>query len=190
MVKGFHVVCTNYGFWLPNDERGSGSDFVRSDALVKFGPANPVSSRRSVAHKRFDPQIREMARASLRYPPVIWTGLQARCIAFAFKDEIERYGGNIHACAVMPDHFHLVIGPHRYDINRFVARLKGAATKRLRTENLYPGSIPSPWGRRAWIVYLWTEHDVVRNIRYVENNPVRTGFKRQRWSFVTPYPNI
>ena len=50
-VIGFHVIGCTYGFWLPNDERGSGSDFVRSAALVKFGPANPVGHRRSVARR-------------------------------------------------------------------------------------------------------------------------------------------
>jgi len=187
MVAGFHIICTNYGFWLPNDQRGSGSDFVRSPALDKFGPANPVSSRRSVADRPFDFQIREMARASLRYPPVTWTGRQALCIARAFKEEVARYGGLIWACSILPDHFHVVTAPHHYDIRRFAARLKGAATKRLRHENLYPGEVPSPWGRLPWIIYLWTERDVRRTIRYVEENPIRAGLKRQRWSFVTPY---
>jgi hypothetical protein len=70
MLLGFHIICTTYGFWLPNDERGSGSDFVRSPALTKFGPPNPAHSRRSVAHRPFDFKIRQMARNELRYPPV------------------------------------------------------------------------------------------------------------------------
>jgi hypothetical protein len=70
MLLGFHIVCSAYGFWLPNDERGSGSDFVRSEALTKFGPANPVGHRRSVARKPCDPVIRQMARAALKYEPV------------------------------------------------------------------------------------------------------------------------
>jgi hypothetical protein len=41
-VIGFHVIGCTYGFWLPNDERGSGSGFVRSDALTKFGPAKTI----------------------------------------------------------------------------------------------------------------------------------------------------
>jgi len=28
MVIGFHVILTAYGFWLPNDPRGSWSEFV------------------------------------------------------------------------------------------------------------------------------------------------------------------
>jgi REP element-mobilizing transposase RayT len=175
LVLGFHVICTNYGFWLPNDERGSGSDFVRSDSLLKFGPANPVTTRRSVAAKPFDSKIRQWALTSLRYPPVIWTGRQAQCIALAFKQEIDTYGGTIHAFSILPDHFHMVIAPHHYDIRRFVARLKGVASKRLKDENLYPGSIPSPWGRNAWIVYLLVEggHDSQHSLRRKQSDTCR-----------------
>jgi len=188
MVKGFHIICTNYGFWLPNDQRGSGSDFVRSKALLKFGKATKVTTRRSVASKSFDPKIREIARTSLQYPPIKWTGVQARCVAHAFADELATYGGTLYAFSIMPDHFHMVIGPHRYDIRRFVARLRGAATKRLRAEKLYPGKIPSPWSRNPWIVYLWTDEEMLQRIKYVENNPFRAGLKPQHWSFIKPYP--
>ena len=192
---GYHVLCTTYGFWLPNDERGSGSDFVRADHLAKFGPANPALTRRSVAYRPYDREIRQMARESLLYPPVEFDGRQAQAVGLGFKDEIETYVGTIHACAILDTHVHKVVAPHRYDIRRFAGRLKGAATKRLRADGLHPladypledGSLPSPWARLPWVVFLWTEEDMRRAIRYVEQNPVKKGLRRQRWSFVTPY---
>jgi len=30
MVRGYHVIFGMYGFWLPNDPRGSWSDYVGS----------------------------------------------------------------------------------------------------------------------------------------------------------------
>ena len=149
---GFHVVGTTYGFWLPNEERGSGSDFVRADHLTKFGPANPVSTRRSVAYVPHDPEIRRLARESLRYPYVEFNGEQARAVGRGFANEIQDYGGTIHAFVILENHIHAVIGRHRYDVRRFVGRLKGAATKQLRAEGLHPladyplpdGSLPSP----------------------------------------------
>src|SRR5438045_2673651 len=124
---GFHIIGTTYGFWLPNEERGSGSDFVRAEHLTKFGPANPVCTRRSVAYEPFDPEIPRLARESLRYPHVELTGLQARAVGRGFANEISRYGGTLHACAIMDNHWHGVTGRHRYDIRRFAGRLKGAA---------------------------------------------------------------
>ena len=37
MVRAYHAIFTTYGFWLPNDPRGSWSDFVRSWELFKHG---------------------------------------------------------------------------------------------------------------------------------------------------------
>jgi REP element-mobilizing transposase RayT len=195
VVLGFHLICTTYGFWLPNEERGSGSDFVRAPHLEKFGPANPVSHARSVAYHPYDREIKRLARESLMYPHVEFDGHQALAVARGFKHELETHGGAMHACAVLPDHFHAVIAPHRYDIRRFAGRLKGAATKQLRAEGLHPlhahaspdGSIPSPWARLPWVVYLFTEGDVRRAIKYVNDNPTRARLPRQQWSFVTPY---
>jgi len=34
MVRAYHVIFGMYGFWLPNDERGSWSDFVGSWELL------------------------------------------------------------------------------------------------------------------------------------------------------------
>src|SRR3982751_4342776 len=79
-VIGFHVVCCSYGFWLPNEERGSCSDHVRSPALQAFGPATTVDHRRSVAHKPFDWHVRQMQLDALRYPPVKFNDAQVAAI--------------------------------------------------------------------------------------------------------------
>ena len=46
MVIAYHLILSAYGFWLPNDERGSWSDFVRSYELYAFGPATKADTRR------------------------------------------------------------------------------------------------------------------------------------------------
>lgn len=197
-LLGAHVICTNYGFWLPNEERGSGSDFVRSEALTKFGPANPVTHRRSVASKPYDREIRRLAKDALRYPEVILNGEQALSAATGIKNEIQKYGGTIWAYARLPDHEHYVIAPPRYDIRRFIGRLRGAATKQLLADGLHPlkdyrdryGKIPSPWGRLPWVVYLWTEDDILRSVGYVKQNPLKQGLPKQHWGFVFEFPNL
>ena len=55
MVLASHVLMSAYGFWLPNDQRGSWSDYIRKWELLWYGPATKVTTRESVAHKPFDP---------------------------------------------------------------------------------------------------------------------------------------
>lgn len=49
MIVGYHIIFSAYGFWLPNDPRGSWSDFVGSWELFRYGPATKTTERRSLA---------------------------------------------------------------------------------------------------------------------------------------------
>jgi hypothetical protein len=40
MVAGYHLIWTAYGFWLPNDIRGSTSQMVRIDSVASLGEAH------------------------------------------------------------------------------------------------------------------------------------------------------
>jgi hypothetical protein len=42
------------------------------------------------------------------------------------------------------------------------------------------------WASRGWKVYLDSNEDIERAIRYVEANPIKEGLKKQVWSFVAP----
>jgi REP element-mobilizing transposase RayT len=196
MVLASHVIITAYGFWLPNEERGSWSDFVRSWELFKnFGPATKVETRQSVANRPYDRERRRAARASLKYPAVRLNGLQARAIARGFAAQSGKCGYVVHACAIMHNHAHLVVARHRYDVVQVVNLLKGAASRRLEQEGLHPlrgyrredGSLPSPWASRCWKVFLDDPGNVRRAIEYVEENPAGEDLPPQRWNFVEPY---
>jgi REP element-mobilizing transposase RayT len=104
----------------------------------------------------------------------------------------------IYACAILPDHAHLVVGRHHYPIQQLANLLKGGATASLRKYNLDPfapfsggpkGRVdrPSPWAQRFWKVWLDSHDDVERSIEYVDDNPTKLGLKRQRWKFLVPY---
>ena len=49
------------------------------------------------------------------------------------------------------------------------------------------GRFPKMWARGEWKVLLDTPGDIVRAIRYVEDNPRREGKRPQAWKFVVPY---
>src|SRR5437870_11369696 len=103
MVLGYHMIISAYGFWLPNDPRGSWSDFVRAWELERFGPATKVETRRSVADKTHDFRARQNAKKALRYPPVSFTGIQARAIGLGFANFLDRSGVTIWACSILPE---------------------------------------------------------------------------------------
>src|SRR5436190_24354393 len=84
-VRAYHVIFCAYGFWLPNDPRGSWSDFIGSWELAHFGAATTTTTRRSVAAVRHDRRRREAAKEALHYPPVHFTGVQAQAIGRGFR---------------------------------------------------------------------------------------------------------
>jgi len=195
MVFGSHLIVTAYGFWLANDPRGSWSDFVGAWELVRFGRATRVHTRRSLADRPHDRRLRLAAKGAMKYPPVRFSGRQARAVGRGFGEYTRTSGLTVWACSILPEHAHLVVGRHRLDARQVAIQLKAAGTRRLTHKGLHPladrrrasGRPPTPWARGGWVVFLDRPADVERAIRYVEENPVREGLPRQRWSFVSPH---
>ena len=196
MIVGYHCILSTYGFWLPNDPRGSWSQFVASwDLFCAGGCATKLETRRSVAAARLTPgelQRRQMARHTLAHKPVAFTGIQARAVGMAFATvcTVKRY--RVHACAIMPQHVHLFIGRTTTDIRTVVGDFKRFATMELYRQNLHPAQHgrrkgAPVWARGGWCVYL-RAHDVQRVTQYILDNPRRDGLPPQRWSCVTPWP--
>jgi REP element-mobilizing transposase RayT len=194
MITAYHIIFSTYGFWLPNDPRGSWSDFVGSWELFRYGPATRTSQRRSLAYEKHDHHHRLRAKAALKYPPVLFTGEQARAVARGFASYIHRKQLPVWACAILPDHVHLVTGRPGMKVEQLVIQLKGDATQQLQREGIHPLSqytlpnkrIPHCWIRGEWKVYLDPE-DIPRAIRYVQDNPIKESKPPQHWSFVTKY---
>ncbi|MCB9849783.1 MAG: transposase [Phycisphaerales bacterium] len=196
MVLGYHVILGAYGFWLPNDPRGSWSDFVRCWELRKFGPAKVARTRQSQAGKEHDHKLRLRAKQSLRYPPVTWTGVQARAIARGFAAYFAKSGVVVWACSIMPEHVHLVVARHRYSVEQIINLAKAAATKQVTRERVHPlaefggdsGDLPPRmWSRGHWRVFLNSEAALRTAIDYVTQNPIKEGKRRQEWSFVARF---
>jgi len=197
-ILAYHVIFGCYGFWLPNDPRGSGSSDVRSKPLQKFGPPTKVETSHSVAHEPHDRTLRLTAKQSLKYPPVKLTGMQALTISQGFSHQIKTSTIAIWACAILPDHVHLVIREHSCDIEQVVRLLKQSATRMLLERNLHPfadrrlssGRLPSVWQQDFRKVFLYSADDIRARVVYVESKPVEAGLKLQKWSFVIPFNDI
>jgi REP element-mobilizing transposase RayT len=151
MVLAYHAIFGAYGFWLPNDPRGSWSEFVGAWELVRFGKATKICEARSVAHVQSES------------------------------------GYTIYACAILPEHVHLVIGRNEERrVERMVGHLKARATQQLSATGLWPADNRPVWGENAWKVFLDSPEGIAAAVKYVEENPVKEGKPKQTWSFVVP----
>jgi REP element-mobilizing transposase RayT len=195
-MLGWHLIFSTYGFWLLNDERGSGSARVRAQHIYEVGgAATKVHTTQSVANRPHDVMLRRAAREALKYPAVELGGIQARAVGRGFATICQKIELVIHACSILPDHVHVVVAAHQLDGDELIACLKRAGTRGMNDEGLHPlrtfarniGKHPSPWAAGGWKVMLFTPKQMWARIRYVEQNPSRAGLRPQRWSFVVPY---
>lgn len=183
----YHIIFCAYGFWLPNDPRGSWSTFVGSKPLYhKFGPATKVTTRESLAHRPHDRQLRMLAKKELEFPPAVFTGRQALEVAHAIRDLANDQQLIIWACAVMPEHVHLVVKRHAPTPEKIVARCRARSSQRLHEAGLWPAVRPI-WSKGKWAVKLNTPQEVQQRIQYVRRNPVAAGLPPQKWSFVAAF---
>lgn len=194
-IIAYHVVFGAYGFWLPNDPRGSWSRRVWSQRLARFGPVKPANTRRSVAGIAHDRRLRLAAKQELAHPPVRFNGRQALCIAAAVAEQAAKYSLPIYAAAFMPDHVHLVTARQSQTAEQWTGYFKRAASRSLLENDLHPfadfrdvtGRLPTVWADGGWKVFLHTPTEIRHAIEYVEHNPTAAGLKGQRWSWLTPY---
>jgi REP element-mobilizing transposase RayT len=194
MIVAHHVIFGMYGFWLPNDPRGSWSEFVGSWELLRYGRATRVSDPRSHAHVEHDLKARIEAKRALKYPPVLLSGIQARAVATGFASYAGRAALEVYACAILPDHVHLVISTHRLAVEQIVVQLKASAARQLEREQVHPQAqfrtnsrrSPKCFARGEWKVFLDPE-DVPHAVEYVRLNPVKEGLREQKWKFVVPW---
>ncbi len=139
MLLGWHLIFSVYGFWLPNDERGSGSTRVRAKHIYDAaGEATKVYTTHSVAWRSHNVRLRKLAKESLKFPAVELTGLQARAVARGIEAVCPKVELVVHACAIMPDHVHVVVAAHRFEGDELIECLKRAGTRGMNAEGLHP----------------------------------------------------
>ena len=199
VIHGYHLILPAYGFWLPNDPRGSWSEAVRKWELVRFGSARKTIERRSLdSLSERELASREAAKRVLRYPPVHFSGTQSQAIAAGFAQRAARSNYTLWACAILPEHTHLVVARHTYIAERIAIQLKAAATRELMSRSLHPfaqfakpgRTPPKMWAANHWKVYLDSEESIVNAIQYVNANPQREHLPSQHWSFVAPFQGL
>jgi len=186
-VIAYHLVWTNYGTWLPNDPRGSTSQTVVDPFLAQLGPAH-------FGRKKKQPRPAEVrdfykiAEPILKFPVIRWDASQLIAVGTQFGIALRKCNYTCYACAVMPDHVHLIIRRHRDDAGEMIAKLQ-ATTHELLHEAVELGlSERHPiWTLGGWKRFLFVPADIYPVIDYIWKNPLKAKLPEQRWEFVLPY---
>lgn len=185
MVIGYHLIFTAYGWWLPNDPRGSTSHEIRVEHIDSLGDHHYGRKRQQPL-----PQVlREfyaVAEAVLKHELLQFNDEDRNIIAEGFDETIRLRNYTCYACAIMPDHVHLLIRKHRDRAETMLESLHDSSRRRLRFR-VRRSPVHPVWGGPGWKVFLNTQRDIERTIRYIENNPVKARMAPQVWGFVTNY---
>lgn len=186
MVAGFHLMFTAYGWWLPNDPRGSSSHEVRVDRVGELGPM--YNGRKLVQPS--GPELREFydeAKRVLTHALLRFDEGDVLAIANSFGGAMDQHKYTCYACAVMGDHVHLLIRKHKHHAETMIENLQTASREALISTKRRPTEHPV-WGNGpGWKRFLYTEADIRGVIRYIEQNPVKAGRPVQLWPFVKVY---
>jgi REP element-mobilizing transposase RayT len=186
IVIAYHLVWTTYGSWLPNDPRGSHSITVHNNVLAELGEFHNGRKKIQPAGR----EIRDFYRraAPLLQHPLLTFDEPARSeIAAAFGAEIEKERYTCWACAVMPDHIHVLIRKHKHQAEEMAENLMRASRSRLIETGHRDQTHPTWTAGFGWKVFLEHPNEVRRTIRYIELNPVKIGLPGQSWPFVRKY---
>ena len=122
------------------------------------------------------------------HPLLEFGATEVKFIADAFADAMKQFKYTCYACAIMPDHVHLLIRKHKHLAEEMIANLQIASRLRLREQGLRQFDHPL-WGGPGWKVFLDNPEHIWRTINYIELNPVKIGHPKQSYSFVIPYNN-
>lgn len=185
MVAGYHLVWTAYGWWLANDPRGSNSVEIRVQRLESLG-ARHVGRKKVQPGGKIISEFYEAAKDLLAHPLLTFDSDGIALVAESIAAVIKENDYVCHACAVMPDHVHLLLRRHRDHAESMIERFQRASRQALIDAGLRSVTHPV-WGGKGWKVFLNTSEDFFRTIEYIRENPLKIGLPAEEWDFVVAY---
>lgn len=188
LVIAYHLIWTAYGWWLPNDPRGSGSKEVADDVIADLGKLH-YGRKRAQPTGKVVREFYERAAAVLKFPLLGFDEVARAAIAEAFALAIEENHYTCYACAIMPDDVHMLFRKHKHTAEEMAQTLKDSSRSRLSNMGLRTPDHPTWTDGHGWSVFLDHPREIRRTIPYIEENPVKIGLPRQNWPFVRPYDN-
>ena len=191
MIWAYHLTWSTYGHWFPNDPRGSWSEEVWQPQLSGVRPLDDdrfVTQPRPVERKESQ-RFREQATMTLRHHPIVLSSEEIEVVGGVFAEIASRWDVSFLACAILPEHVHMLVRECASPYERLVNALKGRSAQRIREHRAIPVA-----RRRADRVPIWTVGFWVRYVpdadvgeyvaAYIERNPPQHRLGIQRWGFV------
>jgi REP element-mobilizing transposase RayT len=185
LVAGFHLIWTPYGWWLPNDPRGSSSHEIRVERIAELGELHQGRKPDRILSAELR-AFYEKAAATLQHELLTFTESDISLIAQGLRCAVTNQRYTCYACAIMPDHIHMLIRKHKHHGETMIEHLQEASREALLGAGRRRLDHPV-WGGPGWKRFLYTQDDVRRVIRYIEDNPRKAGLRTQRWDFVKAY---
>lgn len=184
-VLAYHLVWTAYGTWLPNDPRGSGSNIVASESLRDLGPLHFGRKKKQPASATVREFYRE-AEPRLDFEILRFNAAQIETIAAGFAETIAERSYTCYACAILPDHVHVLIRKHRDRAEDMIRHLQRDSRVRLCATSSILLEHPV-WTSGGYRGFLDSPERIRTVIRYIERNPAKSALPAQHWPFVRPY---
>jgi REP element-mobilizing transposase RayT len=169
----------------PNDPRGSSSREIRNAAIAGLGELHHGRKRVQPASGEIR-RFYDAARGILKHEPLNFDQETIAVVGASFADLIRANAYTCYACAIMPDHVHVLTRKHRHKAEDMIVSLQDASRAALIEARARPADHPV-WGGPGWKVFLEARDDIERTIRYIEDNPVKARLPLQKWGFVVPY---
>ena len=185
MIAGYHLIWTAYGWWLPNDPRGSTSYEIRVPAIADLGELHHGRKPIQPAGRTIR-EFYEAARTRLKDALLTFSDAEIQTVGTAFTDVMRQRNYTCYACAILPDHVHLLIRKHRDQAETMIAALQDASRTALQQLGTRAADHPV-WGGPGWKVFLETREDLQRTVAYIHKNLVQAKRTDQTWPFVQPY---
>jgi REP-associated tyrosine transposase len=135
IVIAHHLIWTLYGWWLPNDLRGSTSTEVRCPWIREL-------SELHFGRKKIQPASRDIrafydeALVALKHPLLELSSEAIDLVASGFADAISQFKYTCYACAILRDHVHLIVRKHKHSAEEMIAKLQEFSRLRLSAAGL------------------------------------------------------
>ena len=186
MVAGYHLIWTVYGYWLPNDPRGSTSRDIRVEAIAELGEHHYGRKEKQPTSKELRSFLQE-SRDVLAHSVLPLDDDDLTIVGTAMGAVVAQRRYICYECAVMPDHVHILIRRHGDRAEDMVEALQTAAKAALFEAGKRPANHPVWTDGPGWKTFVNTQRQFVNEVKYIGNNPLKAGRPQQRWDFVQEY---